>query len=115
MSSYKELHPKCPECDGVCDNVFIPTVPYISFKDGPSGSWPGKGNRFKQYRAKQAELAQKRQNERYGISKEALPNYKGEETGTWAEAQQLALKDKGIESAATYTAKVAEENSKKIK
>lgn len=113
MSSFKDHHPTCPDCGASCDNVFIPTVPQIAFKDGPSGSWPSKGDRFKRYRTKQSELAEKRQNDRYGLSKSALPNYKGEETGTWAEAQQLALKDKGEESAATYNAKVSEEKSSK--
>jgi hypothetical protein len=52
----------------------------------------------------------KRQRDRYGhLKKDAIPNYKGQETGTWAEAQFQALKDKGSESAATFVEKVKEE------
>lgn len=110
MSSFKEHHPKCPECGNLCNNVFIPTVPQIAFKDGPSGSWPSKGERFKKYRAKQSELAEKRQNDRFGhLSKTAVPNYNGVETPTWNDAREMAMKDRGSESAATYNAKVNEE------
>jgi hypothetical protein len=87
----------------------------VSFKDGPSGSWPSKGNRFKAYRAKQAEAATRRQNERFAsIKNGAVPNYKGQETGTWQEAQITAMKEAGPDSAATFNSKVAEEKSKKI-
>lgn len=107
MSSFKEHHPACPKCESPCDYEWIPSVPHGILKDGPSGSWPSKGERFKKYRAKQSEAAEKRQNGRFASAKDgAIPNYKGEETGTWKEAQQLALADRGAESAATYAAKV---------
>lgn len=82
----------------------------MSFVDGPSGSWPSKGNRFKQYRAKQAAAAERRQNEKFAsIKKGAVPNYKGVEMGSWKEAQMEALKDSGPDSAATYVSKVKTE------
>jgi hypothetical protein len=72
-------------------------------KDGPSGSWPSKGERIKKQRAASSAAAGKRQKERYK-NPSLVPNYLGRETGTWAEAQQEAAKDKGQESAATYSA-----------
>jgi len=56
----------------------------------------------------------KRQRDRYGEPKTALPNYKGEETGTWEEAKSQAIKDKGLEVVPAYNAKIAEANKTKI-
>lgn len=81
-------------------------------KDGPSGIAPSKALRFKDYRRKQDEKMQKRQKDRYGhLKRDAIPNYNGQETGTWAEAQFQALKDKGAESAATFVNKVTAEKA----
>jgi len=114
MKDYEEQHPACPQCGKPCNYTWVPYAPQFVLKDGATGSWPSKGNRFKQYRAKAAEAASKRQRDRFGEDRSAIPNYNGQETGTWQEAQHQALKDKGAESAATYNAKVAEEKSKKI-
>ena len=112
MSEYKDHHPACTECGSPCNYIWTPSVPQVAFKDGPSGSWPSKGDRFKTYRRKQAEKMEKRQRDRYGdVSKGAVPNYNGKDTGTWAEAQFQALKDKGAESAATFNDKVAQEKA----
>lgn len=115
MSTYEDHHPPCTECGSVCNYTFIPTVPQIAFKDGPTGSWPSKGNHFKEYRRKQSEAAEKRQRDRYGDpQKGAVPNFEGKEARSWVEAQAEALVKRGPESAATYNSKVAEEKSKKI-
>lgn len=112
MSSFKEHHPACHECGTSCDYTFIPTVPQVAFKDGPSGSWPSKGERFKKFRAEQSVKMEKRQYDRYGdVKKGAVPNYNGKDTGTWQEAQFQAMKDKGAESAATFNQKVAQEKA----
>ena len=90
-------------------------VPYFThgvLKDGPSGSWPSKGERFKQYRAKQSEAAKHRQEERFGhLRKDAIPNFNGQETGSWQEAQSQAMKEKGAESAATFNEKISKEKA----
>jgi len=113
-SDQKALHPPCHHCGDPCNYHWIPSVPQIVLKDGPSGSWPSKGNRFKQFRQKQSEIMAKRQRDRYGEPKTALPNYKGEETGTWEEAKSQAIKDKGLEVVPAYNAKIAEANKTKI-
>lgn len=113
MSSFKDHHPECPLCGTQCNYEFVATVPQIAFKDGPTGSWVSKGLRYQQYRREQHRKAGERQRERYGhLSTEAVPNYKGQETGTWAEAQSQAMKDKGAESAATFNSKVRAEKAK---
>jgi len=112
MSEFKEFEPECDKCGAKCKYKFTPTVVQFALKDGPSGSWPSKGNRFKKFREEQSKKAAKRQQGRYG-NPSAVPNYKGEETGTWAEAQSRASNDKDnpnpAETAATYTDKVASE------
>lgn len=110
IKTYAEHHPLCPTCGSQCNYVWVPYPVHSVLKDGPSGSWPSKGERFKKYRAKQAEIVSRRQKERYGhLHKGVVPNYGGKETGSWREAQIEALKDRGADSAATYNAKVQEE------
>jgi hypothetical protein len=110
----KAQHPPCVNCGDPCNYVWIPSVPQVILKDGASGSWPSKGNRFKQYRQKQSEAVGKRQRDRYGESKKAIPNYNGQETGTWEEAKYQAVKDKGLEVGPTYDHKIAELKKDKI-
>lgn len=116
MNSFKEHHPACEICGAQCSYEFTPTVTQVILKDGPSGSWPSKGNHFQTYRAKRSEEMTKRQKDRYGhLRRDAIPNYDGKDTGTWAEAQFQALKEKGVDSAASYNDKVKVERSSGIK
>lgn len=120
MKAFKDLHPSCPQCGDVCNYEFNPTVVNFVLKDGPSGSWPSKGNRFKAYRTEQDKKAQRRQEERFGhLKKGCLPNYKGERAESWREAQAMAMADKeshearqtdSLAVAATFTDKIAEES-----
>lgn len=119
---FKEYHPACQACGSECKYHFVPSVIQFALKDGPSGSWPSKGNHFKQYRSKRAEEMEKRQKDRYGhLSRDAKPNYNGQVTETWREAQSLAMQDKdrqeatGTDSIAvghTYKEKIKKEGSK---
>ena len=43
----ENYHPPCTECDGICNYIYIPSVPQIAFLDGDSGSFPSKGERIK--------------------------------------------------------------------
>jgi hypothetical protein len=94
--------PKCEKCGSICHYKFTPTLFQFALKDGPSGSWVSKGLRYQKHRAKQHELAGKRQRERYGDIHKLVPNYSGNDTGTWSEAQFQAAKDKGPKAASTY-------------
>ena len=109
MSGYKDIKPACPRCNEPSHNVFVPSVPQVAFKDGPSGSWPSKGQRFQKHREQASEAAAKRQRDRYGDFNKLVPNYNGKETESWREAQNEAVKERGVESANTYADKVAGE------
>jgi hypothetical protein len=97
--------PKCEKCGSICRYKFTPTLFQFALKDGPSGSWVSKGLRYQKYRAKQNELVGKRQRDRYGEPKALIPNIDGKDTGTWEEAQNIALRDKGLESARTFNSR----------
>jgi hypothetical protein len=114
MRTYNDEHPPCNDCGGTTNYVYIPSVPYVSFKDGPSGSWPSKGDRFKKHREQASADAARRQRDRYGEMKGAVPNFNGQETESWREAQSLAIKEKGLEVAPTFEKKITEENNQKL-
>lgn len=111
MSSFKEHHPLCPVCATPCNYEWIPSVPHAVLKDGPSGSWPSKGERIKKQMQQRSENAARRQRDHVGEGKKLIPNYEGKETGTWQEAQHLAEKERGIPSAASYDKLVTKEKS----
>lgn len=122
MNGFKEFKPKCNLCGADCVYLFTPSIIQFALKDGPSGSWPSKGNRFKQYRANRSAEMEKRQVDRYGhLNRDAKPNYNGNITEDWREAQSLAMADKTTQEAkgtdsiavgATYNAKIAKEKKK---
>lgn len=109
VNIFKTYKPACQKCGGSCEYVFSPSRVQFILKDGPSGSWPSKGERIKKQRAKASEAAGKRQQERYK-NPTLVPNFQGKETGTWRDAQAEALKEKGPATAATYVDKVKTES-----
>ena len=115
VNGFKEFKPECKECGGVTEYRWTPSVPQVAFLDGPTGAFPGKGNSFKNYRIKRNEEMKKRQFDRYGPPVEVIPNYQGKETGTWAEAQYQAQKEKGLEHGSTFVPRVKAERMKKGK
>lgn len=112
VEGFKEYRPACNKCGAECAYQFCPTRVQFALKDGPSGSWPSKGERFKKFRAEASAKAAKRQRERYK-NPSLVPNFQGKETGTWRDAQTAALQEKGPEAAATYAGKVAKESVSK--
>jgi hypothetical protein len=118
MNEFKDHHPKCDKCGSRCDYKYTPTVVQFALKDGPSGSWPSKGNRFKKYRDEQSAKAKIRQKDRYGEGPKLMPNYQGQQTEDWREAQSLAMKDKDrnedpLSVASTYNEHINKESEKK--
>jgi len=110
--TFKEHHPKCEKCESQCTYEFNPTVVQFALKDGPSGSWPSKGERFKKYRANQSKKMERRQRDRYGhLERDCVPNYNGQATEDWREAQSLAMKgsEDSLQTAATYNQKINKE------
>lgn len=100
----------CQACQAALQLVFNPGAVSFIMKDGESGGWTSKALRENKYRMARREVMAKR--ERDHVFKNKLqPNYRGEETGTWREAQEQARKDKGSEAATTYTPLVAREKT----
>lgn len=118
MSKFKQHEPPCTECGAVCKYIYIATVPQVAFKDGPSGSWPSKGNRFQNYRRERDQTMKRRQKDRYGAPKELVPNYQGQVTESWREASNLAIHDKDkdisdrLQTSKTYESRVKKEKKK---
>jgi hypothetical protein len=56
--------------------------------------WPGQDAKRKTQMTSNNKAAGKRTKDSWGDAKMAIPNYKGQETGTWEEAANIASKDK---------------------
>lgn len=108
VNSFKEYRPACNVCGKECEYHFAATAFHFVLKDGPSGSWPSKGDRIKRQRIKASVDAKRRQDKRYK-NPSLVPNFKGKQTESWREAREEALKDRGLDSAATYDQKVSSE------
>ena len=108
VNEFKSYTPVCVKCGGVCKYRFSPTKVHFVLKDGQSGSWPSKGERFKKFRAKASEDAARRQKDRY-TAPSLVPNFQGKETETWTEAKEKAADAIGPDAAATYNDKVKSE------
>lgn len=118
VAGFKEFRPTCGTCGKPCEYRFTPSIPQIAFKDGPSGSWPSKGERYKKYRANRTAQVKRKQFDRYGAPKELIPNYQGNQTENWSEARNMAIQDKDkdlsdrLASAKTYETRVKKEPKK---
>jgi hypothetical protein len=90
------------ECGGGEARIeFSPGNIGFVMKDGESGGWASKATKENGYRAKRRETMAQR--ERDHVFKNSLiPNYAGNDTGDWREAQELARKERGEAAAATY-------------
>jgi hypothetical protein len=107
VNGFKEYEPKCPKCNSKCKYKFTATIIQFALKDGPSGSWPSKGEHFKNYRRQQSENIKQRQYDRYGPPKMAVPNFKGEICESWKEAESKAVRELGPKVAPSYKNKIA--------
>lgn len=89
---------------------FSPGSVGFVLKDGESGGWMSKATKENGYRAKRAATMAKREND-HVFKPKLVPNYQGEETGTWKEAQEVARSKApgGDISAATYEPLVTRE------
>ena len=91
----------CRNCQKPAQIGFTPGGVNFVLKDGESGSWASKAIKESAYRGRRRN--QMAQREKDHVFKSSLqPNYDGVETGTWKDAQELARKEKGNESATTY-------------
>ena len=101
---------ECPSCGGTAAIEFAPGILGFVMKDGESGGWASKANKENHYRARRSTVMAQR--ERDNVFKPKLvPNFKGLETETWRNAQEVARQEKGDESAITYEPLVSQEQT----
>ena len=97
--------------------VFNPQNVQFNLKDGISGSWPSKVGREKTYRDKRFQVMGQRQRDHVFKTK-LIPNYVGQEAGSWREAQNMAATDSDVDKdirtgiAKGYNSLVAKEKAK---
>lgn len=116
VDGFKEFRPPCPHCGAPCGYEFNPTVIQFAIKDGPSGISPSKAIRINKHMAEKHERLGKRQRDRYGhLKRDVIPNFQGQVTESWREAQSLAMADKDFQEAnRTDSLAVAETFNAKI-
>jgi len=106
VKSGKEL--ECTGCNKPAQLAFAPGSFGFILKEGESGGWASKSIKENAYRKNRAHVMEKRKRDH--VRPQVLqPNYQGQETGTWKEAQEAARSDKGNASASTYDPLVAKE------
>jgi len=98
----------CPDCGKLTILTFAPGEFTTILKDGESGGWASKATKENKYRSQRYVDMGKRTKENVAPTP-LVPNYKGEETGTWKEAQEKARKEKGDDAASTYEPRVSGE------
>lgn len=101
---------ECSTCHGKVGIEFNPGDVSFVLHDGISGGFVSKAMKENKYRARHREVMAKRERENVFKTK-LIPNYKGEETGTWREAQNEASKESGAVGAQTYNSLVKNEKS----
>ena len=96
---FKEL--ECVDCQGKVSLQFNPGAVSFVLKDGESGGWASKALKENKYRAIRRRVMARREKDHVFKSR-LIPNYMGQETGTWKDAQEEARKDGGNIAASTY-------------
>lgn len=91
----------CATCGCSAKIGFKPGNVGFVMKDGESGSWASKAIKENKYRKDRREVMAKKEKD-HVFKSNLQANYKGEETGSWREAQELARKENGQEAASSY-------------
>lgn len=91
----------CTTCGCAAKIGFKPGNVGFVMKDGESGSWASKAIKENKYRKDRREVLAKKEKD-HVFKSNLQANYKGEETGSWREAQELARKENGQEAASSY-------------
>lgn len=102
---------QCTVCSEPAKLGFAPGTLGFILKEGPSGGWATKSIKEKQYRKNRHGVMGRRQKDHVKVSK-LQPNFKGQETGTWKEAQEVARSTDGNLAASTYDRLVSKEKAK---
>ena len=81
---------ECGACQGSVKLVFNPGDVKFVLKDGESGGWASKANKENAYRAKRHTVMGRRQAD-HAPKTRLIPNFAGEQAGSWKEAQAMAF------------------------
>lgn len=87
------------QCGKKAEIVFNPGDVDFVMKDGISGGWQSKALKENKYRAKHREVMAKREDD-HVFKTRLVPNFKGQETGSWKEAQSAASEERRKEGGA---------------
>ena len=102
---------ECGSCGGTEELVFNPGTVNLGMKEGPSGGWTTKSLKENKYRARHAEDMSRRERDNVFKSK-LIPNYQGQEAGTWSDVQDHVRSKVGHAAASTYNTLVKQEKGK---
>lgn len=101
----------CTRCGLGAQIAFNPGRVAFVLREGESGGWQSKSIKENAYRKKRREEMARREKD-HVFKSNLQANYKGEETGTWREAQEMARQTDGEVAAATYDPLVNREQVK---
>ena len=111
---------ECSACHGGVSLVFDPGDVKFVLRDGESGGWVSKAMKENKYRTNRQGVMERRQRD-HAPNPKLVPNFAGEQTGTWAEAKRAAY-DKAYtetqdvsaarEASSTYDSFVRQEGSR---
>ena len=97
---------ECATCHGQVAIVFNPGDVSFVLKDGESGGFTSKANKENKYRARRNKILDKKTQDHVFKTK-LIPNYAGQQTENWREAQEAARKEGGDTS--TYAPHIGKE------
>jgi mono/diheme cytochrome c family protein len=99
---------ECASCHGQAKLVFNPGNVSFVMKDGETGGFQSKAIKENTWRAKhRVEMARRERD--HVFKTKLIPNYEGQQTESWREAQEHARKDG--KDTATYTPLIRREGS----
>ena len=101
----KENGVDCPDCGGTAEYFFEPGTIGVCFQ---GGGWRDKSLRERQYRQKRSKVMARRQKKNHKVP-ELKPNFEGQRTESWREAQAMAEKADGY-FPETYDDRVEDES-----
>jgi hypothetical protein len=99
---------ECASCHGKVVIAFNPGEVSFVMKDGESGGWTSKAVKENSYRAKRR-VEMGRRTKDHVAPRPLIPNYAGQQTENWREAQEAARKEGG--NTASYDSLISREQS----
>lgn len=99
---------ECSTCHGKVGIQFNPGAVNFVLKDGESGGWTSKAGKENTYRARRNKILDQKTRDHVFKTK-LIPNYAGQQTENWREAQEAARKEGSDTS--TYAPHIGKENA----